>query len=1626
MLGMTTIKGGVRVLLTALLPLWCSAAEMSAHYVTSPLAPDSLFVAVDAVPAAGGASVQLRLVDPQQEPALVLPVGPVPRSRRGDRLLLLIDACPRLETDGAILEIEVGGAGGGTLSLPAPVATLRRQDTDLLLLVDDSHSMRKTDPARRRVTAIETFAELAAGHDHVRSLSIASFTYQAKLLLPPTAPAALPPLGSVLAGLKASGRTDMDAGLRLAIRTLQPTAAARKVIVVLSDGKDAPGRYEETHRHCQQLGWSVHTIGLSDLADAETLQRIADQTGGTFHQAATADELEAAFVAAADALARPVLVDEIMLDSEGNDERAPAFELDPFLRSATVSYVGTVGSVLTLTPATEGGRRAPPPRLRGGGVKRLRVAPVPGGWSLELARLGPGRAHGHLQLFGTSEIHLVPFPFEPVDAGRLRVEVLADGAGLATAREVVATLRWPGGVTVVPLSDDGQGVDLEADDGVFGADVPLPYDPLGPIRLELRARFAMAEREGGIRRMVVANIEARRPPLPARTPLPSAVAALQWEGRRIAKAARALVVPSPITAQRVVGASPGMRTAVLAGPDREIPRLAEPIRMAQVESPPEEEPVVVAPLGAPPPPPLRQVVPPAWRVPLALLLLALAIALLVWLLTCRRLNRMVKYLVASTVAHALLLLLTLNLLMETGVVDLAEVAPNIAVKMRALEQELGVELLPPAPPVAVAESMHVAEVARQTVGAGAPHEIPASELAEEAASALRSELEPIEPPSPVEVELAEAEVVSPETPSEATHAVLENESVAAAPHRSEAEVSADMPVAEAPAERVATLQKAVAPARHEQARLDEQAATEASLVQPEARAATAVELAQAEAPLQAKAATADASEWSPEVTTEAVVPLRQAASQVADGPRQAEAPAARVATVQQAAAPARHEQARPEEQAATEVSLVQPMERAATAVKLAEAQAPPQAKAAMSEEREWSPVVTAEAVVLLQQAASPVADGPRQAQVAPATAPSAAATATPRAAARLAEGTANEMPLAAVGPRDLPVVDVAPAVIVRQSSPIAAVHAAVNGELMVAAPHRREGPRQATGPRLAESLQRADVVGSQSAGPVSARVTPAADVTVRTSPLAAAASVARTVEVPELWTNTLASATHRPAALAPPAAQLAPRFAMATPVVVKPAARGAAEGPQRGEEAIRVAASEPAAERLRPEVARPADFLSSSLQATLRPAGQVDRPAMALDRTGSELEIQLGSGTPGGAFKVEISLARYSGDWDCSPTAMLFLGHKLEERTGLAFEISDRVVGFDDPAIMALPFIYMTGHRDFTLSAAELKNLRRYLEGGGHLWIDDSTHFNDATFDRAFRREIAKLLPTRSLQRLDADFRGFKTGYDLSRGYRGYAVPPGDKYRQDYIEGVAINGRIAVVYTRNDYGDGLNIDPNTHPLMTSLTNLSPAEMQEGALRMGINLVLYFLASRNGGADMLQAVARGLDSEESVADVVLPVGVVREVASLAATDLWTVETWGDQAATAKAGGEMRIDFQHGDNEKVAVSHTPDVALTLAEGQSLLMDVENRLSCGIRVALGLSGGEHYFETKPFFLKPGANTAVFDLGESSFKCAASEWDYTADLPTPFSVDRVTVLVYAPRAGGVTVGGLRSVTRE
>ncbi len=419
------------------------------------------------------------------------------------------------------------------------------------------------------------------------------------------------------------------------------------------------------------------------------------------------------------------------------------------------------------------------------------------------------------------------------------------------------------------------------------------------------------------------------------------------------------------------------------------------------------------------------------------------------------------------------------------------------------------------------------------------------------------------------------------------------------------------------------------------------------------------------------------------------------------------------------------------------------------------------------------------------------------------------------------------------------------------------------------------------------------------------------------------------------------------------------------------------------------------------------------------------RPGARTDSLAPRLSFSIRSGKGGRTQSVSVSLAKYSGgDWDCSSTAMMYLAHQIQERTGMALETSDKIVDIASPELMKVPFVYMTGHKNFIFTEQEVRNLARYLERGGHLWADDSTHFNDEAFDAAFRREIARVLPGKKLERLSRNFTGFRTGYDLSRGYRGYAIPPGDKYRLDYMEGIRIGDRVAVVYTRNDYGDGLNIDPNTHPLKPSLTDLSPAEMQEGAVQMGINLILYFLTSGTDvEASFLAGTTSKLREAEDKSRATVPKGEVFLLDELDMADGWQVDGWGDTVSVAAAGKKLQAQFSVGPKKKVAFTKNFAKSVRIAASDAIVIDAENRLRCGVRLAIGISSGGKYHETQPFYLKPGKNTAFFRMSAKTFKSEQTKWEYTASLPTPAVLDTLTILIYSPAPGRILLDNLRVV---
>lgn len=397
-----------------------------------------------------------------------------------------------------------------------------------------------------------------------------------------------------------------------------------------------------------------------------------------------------------------------------------------------------------------------------------------------------------------------------------------------------------------------------------------------------------------------------------------------------------------------------------------------------------------------------------------------------------------------------------------------------------------------------------------------------------------------------------------------------------------------------------------------------------------------------------------------------------------------------------------------------------------------------------------------------------------------------------------------------------------------------------------------------------------------------------------------------------------------------------------------------------------------------------------------------------------------------------LATVQYNGDWDCDKTAMLNLAHQLEQRTGSIMPIGTRTVRLSDPAINKLPFLFMTGHADFKLTQAEVDRLRLYLFRGGYLWLNDSTDLGDDTFDAAVRRELARVMPELDWARIEKDSNVFKGPYDLTKGYKGYAVPPGDKYRSDDLEALYIGNRPVVVYTRNDYGDGLEIDPKTHPLMPSLSDLSPAEMQEGSIQMGINLVMHFL---NRGAapdvEMRANIAKHDSPDKERAAIAARPPLDFQLFELA--DKWTVpEGWTDAIPAKITVGEnqsLTITFG-GARTAVATRRSKVVAkaamdFSLARNRALIADVDSRSKGGCRLAVAFGSDEQFIESAPVYIRPGKNRdVVIDLRLATFKSAESDWIYSASLRESTAIHAWYFVLYPQSGrGSITIRNLRLV---
>ncbi len=191
---------------------------------------------------------------------------------------------------------------------------------------------------------------------------------------------------------------------------------------------------------------------------------------------------------------------------------------------------------------------------------------------------------------------------------------------------------------------------------------------------------------------------------------------------------------------------------------------------------------------------------------------------------------------------------------------------------------------------------------------------------------------------------------------------------------------------------------------------------------------------------------------------------------------------------------------------------------------------------------------------------------------------------------------------------------------------------------------------------------------------------------------------------------------------------------------------------------------------------------------------------------------------------VQIALLKYrgGGDWYANPTSLPNLVKFCNQQLGTNISPQIATVEPGSPEIFNFPFIHMTGHGNVLFDAAEARNLRHYLIGGGFLHIDDNYGM-----DPFVRPQMKKVFPELDFVELPKDHPIYNQKFKFPNGLPKIHEHDG-KPAQGF--GLFWEGRLVCFYTYEcDLGDGWE-DAAVHG--------NSEETRLKALRMGANLIQY--------------------------------------------------------------------------------------------------------------------------------------------------------------------------------------------
>ena len=173
------------------------------------------------------------------------------------------------------------------------------------------------------------------------------------------------------------------------------------------------------------------------------------------------------------------------------------------------------------------------------------------------------------------------------------------------------------------------------------------------------------------------------------------------------------------------------------------------------------------------------------------------------------------------------------------------------------------------------------------------------------------------------------------------------------------------------------------------------------------------------------------------------------------------------------------------------------------------------------------------------------------------------------------------------------------------------------------------------------------------------------------------------------------------------------------------------------------------------------------------------------------------------------------------------VGHDLIRLVSRASTIQvqqERKLLLSDAGLFETPFVFMNGHNDFTLSAAELENLRTYFSRGGFAFASGCC--TNPEFPRAWRREFSRIFPGESVREIPYDHLIYRSFYKLDR------LRSANGSKDVHLEGVFLRGDLVAVMGE----DGLCCSFS----MNNSCNRGKGVVPEDAKKIALNIAIYSL------------------------------------------------------------------------------------------------------------------------------------------------------------------------------------------